>query len=274
MKILLHASATLVLVAVPCSVSAQTADWSGLYFGGRLGHSVQPEDKNEAILFDTDLNGTFDNTVNTAGGANAFARGFCGGAAGTATATGCRDRDGTEWAVHAGYDYQLSGSLVAGVVAEYGRSTIGDSVTAFSSTPAFYTLTRRLRDSGSVRARAGFALDNTLAYGTGGVAYGKIRKSFATSNAVNSFTLGDGKTNAWGYRVGGGIEQKISDRFSIAAQYLYTSFKDDDFTVRVGGANVPVSNPFILKNAAGTDLRRSSRRFNSNNVSVVASFRF
>jgi outer membrane immunogenic protein len=82
------------------------------------------------------------------------------------------------------------------------------------------------------------------------------------------------KSDSWGYRVGGGIEQRISQNFSIGAQYLHTSFKDDDYTVRIGGANVPVSNPFILTNAGGTDFRRSGRRFNSNNVSVVASFRF
>jgi outer membrane immunogenic protein len=71
------------------------------------------------------------------------------------------------------------------------------------------------------------------------------------------------------------VEQKVSDNFAIGVQYLYTSLKDtDDYTVRLGGANVPVSNPFILRNPNGTDFERSSRRFNSNNVSVVASFRF
>jgi hypothetical protein len=44
--------------------------------------------------------------------------------------------------------------------------------------------------------------------------------------------------------------------------------------VRLGGATVPVSNPFIRTNAQGTDFRRTGTQFNSNNVSVVASFRF
>ena len=268
------ASAALVLVSSPLPALAQDADWTGFYAGGRLGYTSQPEDKDESVSFDTDLNGTFDDTVNTTSGANAFAPGFCGGAASTATATGCSDRDGTEWAGHVGFDYQLGSSIVVGIVGEYGRAEIEDSVTAFSSTPAFYTFTRRLRDTASIRARAGFALGSTLIFGTGGFAYGKIRNSFATNNTVNTFTIPDNSEKAYGYRVGGGVEQKVADNFSIGAQYLYTSLKTDDFVVRVGGANVPVSNPFILRNAGGTDLVRGSNRFNSNSASVFVNFRF
>jgi outer membrane immunogenic protein len=273
MRNILLASATTLLLATPLPAAAQNADWTGPYFGGRLGYTTQPEDKDETILFDTNLDGKFGDTVRTASGANAFSTGFCGGAAGTATATNCNDRDGTEWAVHAGFDYQLGSAIVAGVVAEYGRSTIEDSVSAFSTTPAFYTFTRRLRDHASARARLGFATGNTLVYGTGGVAYGKLRNSFRTNNAVNSFTAAT-NDDAWGYKAGGGVEQRVSPNFSIGAQYLYTSLKDKGFNVRAAGANVPVSNPFLQANSMGTDFQRGSDRFTSHNLSVVASFRF
>lgn len=274
MKPYLLACATLMLAA-PLPASAQSADWTGFYVGGRLGYTSQPEDKDETVLFDTDLDGTFDDTVTTTRGADAFSPGFCGGAAPGARATNCSDRDGTEWAAHVGFDYQLGGLFVVGIVGEYGRAYIEDSVSAFSTTPAFYTLTRRLRDNAAIRARAGFALGDTLLYGTGGVAYGKIRNSFATSNGVNTFTETGNSSDAWGYRVGGGVEHLFSERFSLGVQYLYTSLKDDEaFIVRAGGANVPVSNPFILVNPNGTDFRRSGTRFNTNNLSVGASFRF
>lgn len=274
MKPSLIGPALIALIALPTPLLAQAGDWTGPYVGGRLGFSQQPEDKDETILFDTDLNGSFDNTITTVTGANAFSPGFCGGRARTSTAQRCSDRDGTEWAVHAGYDLQLGSSLVVGLVADYGKSAIVDSVTAFSTTPAFYTMTRRLRDHASIRARAGFAIGNTLIYGTGGFAYGKIRRSFTTSNTINTFTETGNNKRGYGYRAGGGIEQRVSDNFSIGAQYLYTSLKDDDYGVRVGGSNVPVSNPFIRTNAQGTDFIRSSDRFNSHNVSVTASFRF
>ena len=253
--------------------TAQSADWTGIHVGGRIGYSYQPNDKNETILFDTDLDGTFGDTVLTAGGADAFSRGFCGGATSNARATNCRDRDGTEWAAHVGYDVQF-GSIVVGIVGEYGRADFEDGVSAFSSTPAVYTFTRRLRDTASIRARAGITLGRTLAYGTGGLAYGKIERGFSSSNTVNSFTPDGDDEDSYGYRVGGGVEQRISDNFSIGVQYLYTSLEDEDFRVRAGGANVPVSNPFILRNPNGTDFARSGDRFTSNNVSVVASFRF
>jgi outer membrane immunogenic protein len=262
------------LMAISTPAAAQEADsWTGPYVGGRLGYSFQGDDDNETILFDTDLNGTFGDTITTAAGANAFSPGFCGGAALANTPDrGCReDQDGTDWAVHAGFDYQL-GSIVVGVVGEYGRTYIDDSVAAFSTTPAFYTMTRRLTDNAALRARAGFALGDTLVYGTGGVAYGKIRNSFATSNAVNSFT-NTGNDNAWGYRVGGGLEQRVSRNFSIGVQYLYTSLEDEDFRVRVAGP-APATNPFIRTNPNGTDFARSGDRFNSHSAHVTASFRF
>lgn len=273
MKAFLLAATAAGAVFAAAPAAAQSRDWTGPYVGGRLGITSQPNDKNETILFDDDLDGNFGDVVQTVTGADAFARGFCGGATTNPNPTGCRDSDGTEWAVHAGYDLQF-GAIVVGVVGEYGRSDIEDGVSAFSSTPAVYTFSRRLRDHGSIRARAGLALGSTLVYGTGGLAYGKVRRSFTTSNMVNTVTPQEGDEDTYGYRFGGGVEQRISSGFSLGVQYLYTSLKDDEFQVRLGGTNVPVTNPFIQQNKAGTDFRRSGNRFNSANLSVVASFRF
>ncbi|HEX8534777.1 MAG TPA: outer membrane beta-barrel protein [Allosphingosinicella sp.] len=261
--------------AFPAAAPAQdgTAGWSGPYVGGRLGYAFQPKDRNETILFDTDLNGSFGDTVNTTTGANAFSPGFCGGRALDRTpAAGCAgDTDGTDWAVHAGYDMDLGG-IVAGVVADYGRTHVEDSVAAFSTTPAFYTMTRHMRDNASIRARVGAALGETLFYGTGGLAWGKVRNRFATSNTANTFT-NSGNEDAWGYRYGGGVEHRVAPNFSVGFQYLYTSLKDDDFRVRAQGP-APATNPFILKNAGGTDFARSGERFNWHSAHVSVNFRF
>ena len=266
--ILLMASA----VTTPAFAQSTEATWDGFYLGGSLGYAFQPGDRNEQILFDTNRDGTFGDTVRPAN--NAFSPGFCGGAANGATpATGCSgDKDGTVWAAHVGFDKQFGG-IVVGAVGEYGRADISDSVSAFSSTPAFYTMTRRLKDNASIRLRAGYSLGTTLVYGTGGGAYGKIRNSFRTSNGANSFAT-NGNDHAWGYRYGGGIEQLIAPNFSIGAQYLYTSLKDNDARVAVGPGTAPATNPFLLANATGTDFRRSSSRFATHSVAVTASFRF
>ena len=270
----LGAASLIIAAALPGVASAQTSDdsWTGLYAGARLGYAFQSNDGDETVVFDTDLNGTFDNNVTTGTGANAFSPGFCGGSATRPLpSSGCGDdRDGTDYAAHVGFDYQI-GPVVVGLVGEYGRTNISDSVSAFSTTPAFYTLTRSLRDTAALRARAGVALGNTLVYGTGGVVRGKIRNSFTTSNTANVFT-NTGNDKAWGYRAGGGVEQRFGG-FSLGIQYLYTSLKDDDFRVRAGGP-APAGNPFLRTNANGTDFARTGDRFNSHSAHVTANFRF
>lgn len=258
------------LGAVPAA--AQSDSWTGPYVGGHLGYAFQPDDDDETVLFDTNLDGSFNDVVRTGAGADAFSTGFCGGNALQSRPTsGCADDDdGTDWAVHVGYDYQF-GSLVGGLVAEYGRADITDDVSAFSTTPARYTLRRTLRDQYGLRARLGFAVGDTLVYATGGGARAKIRQRFTTSNAANTFT-NNGDDNAWGFKAGGGIEQRFGN-FSVGAQYLYSRFYTDEFIVRAQGP-APATNPFILVNPAGTDFARSDDEFDSHSAHVTASFRF
>lgn len=260
-------------ILTPATASAQSADWSGLYVGGRLGVLKQPSGGAERINFDNNLDGTFGDTVNTAAGANAFSPGFCNGAANDRTpATGCsKDDEGADAALMLGYDKQL-GSLVVGLVAEVGRGKAEDSVSAFSTTPAFYTMTRRLRTNGAIRARVGLPLGDTLPYVTGGVAIADIQRRFTTSNTANSFTQRDQDGTVYGTRLGGGIEQRLG-RFTIGALYLFTNYKDDDYRVRAGGP-VPATNPFILSNPNGTDFRRSDERFKTHSFNATVSYRF
>lgn len=273
--------------AVPAM--AQSSDsWTGPYAGGRIGYSWQPRDNGERLDFDTDRNGTFGDTVRTAAGANAFSPGFCGGAGATsAPAGGCdSDMDALTYSGMIGFDYQLpslaGGGVVVGVVAEYGNSNVNDSVTGFSTTPANYVLTRSLRGTGAVRARAGYAFGNTLLYGTGGLAYGKVRSRFGTTNNANAFVDQkgrDARQNSYrddrlGYTVGGGIEQRVDRHFSIGFLYGFTSLKDGKYRIGVERGTAPANNPFLLANAAGTDLRRSHTRFVRHDLTVTAAYRF
>lgn len=271
---ILTASAALAVVAAAAPAAAQeTADWTGPYVGGQIGYAFPLGGERERVEFDTNLDGLFGDTVRTAAGADAFSPGFCAGAARGATPGDQCDEDEGEIAggVHVGYDYQM-GNVVAGIVAEYGRTSVTDNVSAFSTTPAFYTLTRELRDHASVRARLGYAAGNTMAYVTGGGAWGRIRNSFTTNNAVNSFAE-NGDEDAWGYRVGGGLEHQLGRNFSLGLLYAYTSLDADEHRVRAAGP-APATNPFIRVNSSGTDFRRSDESFDTHAVSLTASFRF
>jgi outer membrane immunogenic protein len=264
------------LVASPALAQTdERAPFEGVYVGGSFGGAGQPNDIGSSIQFDRDRNGSFGDVVTTGTGANAFSPGFCNGAARSSSpATGCRnDKDGIEYAARVGFDVQRS-SFVFGVVGEFGKAEINDSVTAFSTTPAFYTMTRSLRYNAGVRARAGFvAGPSTLFYATGGGAYGRIRNSFTTNNATNSFAT-NGSKNAYGYSVGGGVEQKLGRNFSIGLEYLYTDLKDDKARVAVGAGSALANNPFLLAGAGGTDFRRSDENFRWHSARVTAAFRF
>jgi outer membrane immunogenic protein len=274
MKFAFAASAAAILVASP-AFAQDDSSWTGFYVGGQVGYGFQPGDGDETIEFDTSLDGSFGDNVNTSGGANAFSPGFCGGSAnGPTPGDGCRgDRDGIEYGAHAGFDYETEGGLVLGVVGDYSRSRLRDSVSAFSTTPARYTMTRRLRDVFSLRARAGVSTGSTLFYGTGGVVRGSIRNSFSTSNTANSFT-GNGNEKGWGYALGAGVEQRIGTGFSVGLQYLYRSIDAGDYVVRAGPGTAGLTNPFRIVNPAGTDFKRSGENFTSHGVSLTASFRF
>ena len=110
MKTMLMAATALTLAAAAGAAQAQTGDWSGPYVGASIGYADRSESGSETILFDTNLDGTFGDTVRTAAGADAFSTGFCGGSFNTNAAPGgCRDDDDTdvEWSVRGGWDLQF-----------------------------------------------------------------------------------------------------------------------------------------------------------------------
>lgn len=73
---------------------------------------------------------------------------------------------------------------------------------------------------GTVRLRLGYAMDRTLLYTTGGLAYGDIDFRYATTSGPASFA-GDRSKTALGWSVGGGLEYAMADRVSLRAEYLY-----------------------------------------------------
>jgi outer membrane immunogenic protein len=273
-KFLMLASASLAFTATPAFAQSEDEEWEGAYIGGSIGLAAQNNDRNENVVFDTNLDGSYGDTVRTSLGANAFSPGFCGGAAsGRTPIEGCRgDKDGLEYNIRAGYDTQM-GNIVIGALIEGGKNEARDSVTAFSTTPANYVFTRELDYSLGARGRIGYAARGALFYGTGGVAYGKIDNSFSTTNGANSFT-NNGGTKSWGYSYGGGAEVKVAKNLSIGLEYLYTNYVDDDYVVNVGPGTAPITNPFRIVNANGTDMRRGDSDFDMHNIRFTAAFRF
>ena len=274
--LLIATSVAALSIGVAAQAQQTSSSWTGAYVGAQAGWGWGwgHDKNNETIAFDNNLDGNFNNTVNTAAGANAFSPGFCAGAPnGSTPAGGCaKDDDGFEFGARAGYDWQI-GNWVVGAVVEGSRADVTDSVGAFSTTPAFYTMTRTLKELGAVRLRAGYAMDRNLIYVTGGAAVGKVKHTFNTSNLANQFTTTENDRSATGYQLGGGAERKVTDNVTLGLEYIYTQLKDDGYTVRAGGP-APATNPFILVNAGGTDFNRTNKDFDIHSVRLTAAYRF
>ena len=80
--------------------------------------------------------------------------------------------------------------------------------------------------SGSLRARAGIALDQFLLYGTGGVA--------VTGAEVSDATGSDSNTH-WGWTLGAGAEAMLRDNVTARVEYRYTDYEDQTYTL--GGSS-------------------------------------
>jgi outer membrane immunogenic protein len=270
------------LAALTCSTAAFAQQegryFDGFYISGAVGTEFAEDSSADSIAFDTNRDGTFDNTVRTGTGANAFAPGFCAGSANAAASATCRGNGQNEgYAVRIGVDKHLGGGpLVAGLLVEGARPGVQEFTTGFSSTPASYTFGREIDWAVTARARAGFAPGEgrALFYGTGGAGFARIDHSFETTNGANSFTPDNERDWKFGWQAGGGAEVMLARNLGLGLEYLYSSYKDNDYTVAVGPGSAPVTNPFLLENAAGTDLRLSNDRFNFHSVRGTVSLRF
>jgi outer membrane immunogenic protein len=81
--------------------------------------------------------------------------------------------------------------------------------------------------NGSLRARAGIALDRFLLYGTAGLAGTELELSSAA---------GSDEQGLWGWTAGAGVEGMITDNITARIEYRFTDYGSEDFNL--GGAGV------------------------------------
>lgn len=133
------------------------------------------------------------------------------------------DIDGFLGGIQAGYNYQLSGPFVIGIEADIQYSNIESSV---------FTLDY----FGTVRARAGFAVDQFLLFGTGGLAYG--RGTYEIGGLSND------QTNV-GWTIGAGAEYAIDLNWSVKAEYLYVDLGSETYTTVAGPIDVGLTSNIL-----------------------------
>ncbi len=104
-----------------------------------------------------------------------------------------------------GYNFQR-GNFVFGLETDFQGSGISDSGWGGKSALDWF---------GSVRARAGYAFDRALVYGTGGFGYGSV-----SNGGCFSGDCGGNETQG-GWVVGAGLEYKITPVWSGKVEYQY-----------------------------------------------------
>jgi outer membrane immunogenic protein len=233
--------------AKAADVSPAAYDWSGFYLGLNAGaafnNSEVTHDFNYTgpdvdgggsareinnLLDDVDANLTSDESV------------FTGGAL-------------------IGYNWQHD-SLVFGIEADMNYAGFGNDATSIIS-DQLNELGRLLGDPGAgeedlygtartsfgadwfatLRGRVGFAADNFLFYGTGGLAYGKMEASVKIDATEledddpesNRYYTGSTDATNWGWTVGAGMEYGI-DNWSLGIEYLYVDLGSADWRTNLG----------------------------------------
>ncbi|TPL95171.1 outer membrane protein [Mesorhizobium sp. B2-3-12] len=197
MRALLLASAMLTVIGAKAfaadAIGSEPAvhDWSGVYVGGHLGYGFGS----------TDATYNLPNTPTIRGSQDYDTDGFLGG-------------------VQIGYNYQVN-AAVLGIEADISGADIkGHSDEVNVSGADVYDT--KVDWFGTIRARAGYAFDRTLIYGTGGLAFGSVENQYLDGSA-NSFSE---KSTKVGWTIGAGLEQAITDHWSANAEYRYVDLRD------------------------------------------------
>jgi outer membrane immunogenic protein len=124
-----------------------------------------------------------------------------------------------------GWNYQMD-SFVLGIEGDWA---FGGTV-ATNDEPGVDT-DLSFNNIATLRARAGFALDNTLLYITGGLA--AVDMEFGALFGAGPTSLSDSQW-VYGWTAGGGLEHAFSERLSGRLEYLYVGLPDSDYFLTDG----------------------------------------
>jgi outer membrane immunogenic protein len=224
-------AADIVVKAPPAPVAYS---WAGPYIGGTLGYgwgtfdprtstTVQPGGEFNPVgiaafnalgiqsINDTGFNGGFEAGYNWEQGAVVF---------------------GVEADIES---FQLSGTATTGPVAYTGGG--GDTVSLISHADTNWLAT--------VRGRLGIAGPSWLAYVTGGAAFTDLHGNFSFSDAAFGITETASVSGVQtGYTVGGGVETKLAQQWSVKVEYLYVKFPSLSTSGILGAGLLVVPQPF------------------------------
>ena len=176
-----------------------TYDWSGVYVGALVGNSC--------------IQGVLNETVGAPAVTTEFEMSGCGWKGGALV----------------GYNYQMD-NVVFGVEADWSRTNKGVAKNEQPGADFQFGLNHEV----TMRARVGYAADDTLFFLTGGGAWAQGNLDSTTGVGPDNIT---GKH--WGWTIGGGVEHAFTDAFRMKLDYLYTRYNGADYSDACCNIDIP-----------------------------------
>lgn len=117
--------------------------------------------------------------------------------------------------IYAGYNYQVNPNFVVG-----GEADLSYYPGSHTRPVDNVNVKGQTNWQSTIRAKAGFAWERFLVYGTGGVA---LMDTTVTAQGTKDQGI------RGGYAVGAGLEGLVTDHITTRVEYLYTNVGGDDF---------------------------------------------
>jgi outer membrane immunogenic protein len=236
-------AADMPLKARPAPPTPSIYNWSGFYVGGNVGYG-----------WAKDTGGPWNSVFDPSG---AFLEYL---ALGGNVLPGVTPR-GTFGGVQVGYSWQFASSWVIGLVADLQTSNLHGYGAGYSP-PNLNAQTVQTNDAkigwiGTARGKVGMAVNNWLFYGTGGLAYGRVRSTvaFTCYSAPCDVTVWEGSSSGTkpGWAAGAGVEVGLSPNWTIGLEYLYVNLGSiDTRTVTGPGVSFGAHSDFAANLLRGT----------------------
>ncbi|AMJ61215.1 outer membrane protein [Bosea sp. PAMC 26642] len=215
--------------------------WTGFYVGVNAGAAFS--------TIDTTLSGTAANTI---GNVAALRR----------PASLSTDKTGFIGGGQIGYNYQI-GSFVLGAEADFQYTDLKETRSFLGTSGATSVFRNEMEYLGTVRLRAGYAVDRFLVYATGGLAYGEVKNNATFFNAAlpgQVDYLGSRSDTQIGYAVGGGVEYAFSSNLSAKAEYLYYDLGKKNTGVNLTPVG-PAGGSYVARNETSGHIVRAGLNY-------------
>lgn len=214
------------------TVSAAPFSWTGFYIGGSVGFgSGTTENKADLEITEGDRPKEFD--ILSRGGEG---QGFSFPLVDEDT-----DLNGGVYGLHVGYNLQR-GHMVYGLEATISGAEFDSSTSC--GLLALFKCESDLDYYGTVVARLGYAVDKTLFYVVGGLAYGEVNNDLSLEALGFKLPLVNESDTAVGWTAGVGIEHAMTKNFIVRIEYAHIDLGDNDAskTFDLRGVDLKVSN--------------------------------